>query len=151
MDYDKHWAAQLELAKKIAADLHKNQKRWGGEPYVTHLEAVAEQVEAWGARFEAVAWLHDVIEDCGVTWKKLVEMGVDIDIVEEVASLSHKPDELYLTYILRVKGDMVTRVVKIADLKHNLKTSDPANATHKGKGGKTLRDKWMLALYILEH
>ncbi len=133
----------IEKAKQIATEAHKGQKRWGGEPFITHPEAVAEAMKDSSESFIVVAWLHDVIEDCGITPIQLVTRGIPEDIVMTVLALTKIKDEKYLDYILRVKKDGVAAWVKIADIEHNLSTLD------EGKY-KTKREKYALAKYILE-
>ncbi len=69
-------------AMMFAFDAHKEQKRkYTNAPYTSHLAEVAGIVAAV-CRDEisvAVAWLHDCMEDQGVTHAQLVDLfGVDI-------------------------------------------------------------------------
>jgi GTP diphosphokinase / guanosine-3',5'-bis(diphosphate) 3'-diphosphatase len=67
----------MDLAYKamvFAMEAHKNQKRkYTGNPYTDHLAEVAGIVATIDNSNEviAAAWLHDVIEDCGVNEKDL--------------------------------------------------------------------------------
>lgn len=58
-------------ARAFAEAAHAGQLRKGAaqEPYFVHLEEVAALVAAFGGDAVAVAaaWLHDTVEDCGVT------------------------------------------------------------------------------------
>lgn len=59
----------IERARAFATAAHAGQARkYTGEPYIVHPEEVAGIVHAAGLSDEAVAaaWLHDVVEDCGV-------------------------------------------------------------------------------------
>jgi (p)ppGpp synthase/HD superfamily hydrolase len=63
-------------AIEFAIEAHKNQKRkYTNEPYWVHLAQVAGLVSTVrnDNRSMAVAWLHDCIEDCGVTFDVLKE------------------------------------------------------------------------------
>lgn len=135
----------VEIAKAFATKKHENQKRWGGEPYIIHPAAVALAVAHLGEEFEVAAWLHDVIEDCGVTQGDLYDLGMSKMVVQAVDLLSKREDESYLAYLLSLKLDDIARMVKIADINHNLADS----ATMKNK--TNIHGKWELALYILEH
>jgi (p)ppGpp synthase/HD superfamily hydrolase len=44
-------------------------RKYTGDPYIVHPAEVASQVAAWGGTDEqiAAAWLHDVVEDTGVS------------------------------------------------------------------------------------
>jgi len=58
----------VDEAAALARAAHASQRRKGarGEPYVTHLESVAQRLAAAGVSDEvtlAVAWLHDLLED----------------------------------------------------------------------------------------
>lgn len=59
----------IEKAKEFATKKHKGQMRkFTGAPYIDHPAAVAALVDKYGGNPEmvAAAWLHDVVEDCGV-------------------------------------------------------------------------------------
>lgn len=61
----------IEKARRFAEQSHAGQRRMGaaGEAYITHVAEVAEEVARFGGSPTAVAaaWLHDTVEDCGVT------------------------------------------------------------------------------------
>lgn len=87
----------VERAKAFAMDKHSNQKRkWTGEPYFVHLEGVASLVRAAGGSSEqiAAAYLHDSIEDQGVTEAEiLAEFGPKVaKLVVEMTEISKLED-----------------------------------------------------------
>src|SRR5699024_8102125 len=49
-------------AKTLAQQAHAGQTDKAGRPYIEHVARVAAQVAFW-PEAEAVAWLHDVVED----------------------------------------------------------------------------------------
>lgn len=53
-------------ARRFALVAHGDQK-YGEHPYSYHLGAVADIARPWGDVTEAVAWLHDVVEDTPVS------------------------------------------------------------------------------------
>lgn len=58
-----------EAARLFAMEAHKGQRRkYTGEQYIMHCGEVASRVRAAGLSEEAIAaaWLHDVVEDCGI-------------------------------------------------------------------------------------
>ena len=63
---------KVTKAACFAAEAHVGQTRKGGTaaPYVNHLAevaaSVAEATEGRDSDLVAAAWLHDVIEDCGI-------------------------------------------------------------------------------------
>lgn len=76
----------VERAAAFAAWAHGAQKRkYTGEPYWTHSESVARltmTAEGCTEEMRAAAWLHDTVEDAGVTIADL-----DRQFGEEVATL----------------------------------------------------------------
>lgn len=135
---------QTDLAARIATEAHKGQTRWDKTiPYITHPQAVARSLieEGYGELYVAAAWLHDVLEDTSVTKKDLLDQGVDFEVVTAVWALTKTDEMSYLDYILMVGAHDIARVVKMADLRHNM--SDL-------KKGSMLQ-KYELALYILNN
>lgn len=60
----------LDLAMSIALAAHNGQtNKHNGEPYIAHVHRVAMHVRDRGLdeTHQAVAWLHDVVEDTNVT------------------------------------------------------------------------------------
>jgi len=110
----------LEKAELIATQAHEGQKRWGGEPYIIHPEAVARFVSSKECKI--VAWLHDVIEDTTVSLDFLTKSGFPDEITKAIWVLTKAPDEDYLNYILRVCENRIAKIVKVADITHNLST-----------------------------
>ena len=110
---------QIEIAREIAIEAHKGQfRRDGVTPYHTHPEAVAAKVSEAA---KAVAWLHDVLEDCSdYNAHLLAARGVGPQIIEAVCLLTKSPGMDYDEYILRLKTNPLAREVKIADIQHNL-------------------------------
>ena len=126
------------VAIKIAEKAHRGQKRWKGEPYITHPKYVASKFPDC-INCQIVAILHDVIEDTDVTDLILIDAGIPDHLVNSVFAISKQDGEGYKDYILRVREDKIATSVKIQDLKHNLMS------VKKG----SMRDKWLLSLYIL--
>lgn len=140
----------IEKAKAFATKAHEGQTRWGGEPYITHPEAVAKLVEEAGGDEKAIAtaWLHDVLEDCDVD-PHTIRNEFTFLIWLFVNELTRQDDESYTEYIANLAefGTKTAILVKIQDLKHNLST------LHVGKDGKKnqqRRNAYELAKYILE-
>ncbi len=129
---------ELQLAEEIARESHKGQKRWGGEPYITHPEAVVKTCKYIDCKI--IAWLHDVLEDTDMQPEDLEERGIPRYLIQSVINLTRIEGESYKDYILKIKEDNVATLVKIQDLKHNLSNLKPGS----------MRDKYLLALYILE-
>ena len=73
----------VDCAQTFAIQAHGAQKRkYTGEPYHTHLQSVADILSELQADYDpvrvnimkAVAWLHDVREDCQVTHCQLSDL-----------------------------------------------------------------------------
>ena len=145
----------IEKARQFAEEKHFGQKRKDGKDYFTHVEAVAKIVQdnwlAQGANtiwndfkddVVAAAYLHDVIEDCGVTKQQLIDEGFSQQTVRLVEILSKKEGENYFDFIMRINKDRLrfgAVAVKLADLHHNM--SDLKEGS--------LKDKYRFAYYIL--
>ena len=130
-------------AREIATKAHEGQVRWGGEPFITHPEAVARKFHNWPEEYRVVAWLHDVVEDGGWTLQQLMNEGFTFLVVKTVDALTHRPEESYDAYIMRVMENDLAKRVKIADIEHNLSTSTDKQAKNK-------RIIWILSKLVLE-
>lgn len=116
----------MTLAESIARTAHAGQAEEStGDPYVLHLERVANLVEGEDAK--AVAWLHDVLEDTEVTLAELDSYGFSDEIVDAVDTLTRKPGEAYADYIdyILATEDPLAIAVKLADLLHHLRPNCP--------------------------
>ncbi len=129
---------ELEIAKEIAREVHKGQKRSDGKDYITHPEAVAKLVGV-NVKLQTIAWLHDVLEDSNLISSDLVVKGISNDLVIELEILTREKTQNYEDYILRISASRMATIVKLADLRHNLSN------LKKGR----MRDKYILAEYIL--
>lgn len=107
----------LRQAVEIAEKAHAGQTDKAGVPYIRHPEYVAGLVSS--EREKTVAYLHDVIEDTAVTREDLLEVFPN-EIVDAVCVLTKQPGVSYGCYLERVKADPLARVVKLADLTHNM-------------------------------
>ena len=70
-----------------------------------------------------VAALHDVIEDTSVTFEDLRGEGFDEVVLAAVECLTHRNGEHYADYVVRCKGNVIARWVKLADLEDNARPS----------------------------
>lgn len=127
----------------MATDAHFGQKRHDGiTPYISHPRAVARILEDWqlDEKHQIVGVLHDVIEDTKLTADDLRKAGFSTEIVEAIVAISKVEGEDYDVYLKRVINNRLAKVVKLADLTHNL--SD----LKKG----SLRDKYLSTKLLLE-
>lgn len=119
----------IDRCYEIAKKYHAGQVDKGGQDYINHPVAVASRVDT--ELEKCVALLHDVIEDTELTANDLLKLGVPKEVVDVVEVLTHKKDEPYSDYILRVSKNPIARRVKIADLEHNMDLSRIPNPTEK--------------------
>ena len=113
----------------IAAHTAVGQRRkYSGEPYWKHPEAVAQIVETVTHTTEmvAAAWLHDVVEDTQVTQEVIVDQfGWAIgDLVYWLTDVSKPEDgnrrwrkDIDAAHIAKAPADAKT--IKLADIIHN--------------------------------
>jgi len=133
--------SNLELrAARFAHEKHKNQTRKhprDGRPlaYITHPAAVADIVRDVmkhvctdnEASFAiAAAWLHDVVEDCGVRLSEIDEEFSPIvaDLVKQLtevatAATGNRAARVAANIAHSSRGDAVSQTIKMADLIHN--------------------------------
>lgn len=130
----------VEAAKDLSRRAHAGQSRRNGEPYFNHPDRVAQQLT--DATAQAVAYLHDVLEDC-IDPAILDELKQFPEpVVAAVKLLTRASGETYFDFIRRVvaSGNQTAIAVKILDLKDNLR--DLAEGHQK--------DKYRFALALLE-
>ena len=143
----------VDKAERIARKAHKKQKRWGGEPYIIHPEAIVENIVNLDLDnrdeqyYMATAWLHDVIEDCNISPQDLVDKGIPLSVVESVMILTKEENEDYLEYILKVKKNRMAREIKILDIRHNIESLPKKDS----ELNKTRLQRYNLAIWVLEH
>lgn len=120
-------------AAAFAAEAHKNQKRkYAPIPYIVHPARVAAAVSKYQLAtygMVAAAWLHDVVEDCGVSLATLDhDFGpVVAKLVEELTNVSKKIQpplrraERMRLDRERIKGiSLEAKIIKLADRTDNL-------------------------------
>lgn len=141
---------RIACAYEIASNAHEGQLDKGGHPYLEHPMAVANLVsEFYDTNYSGsddtmgvwedelsrddlivVALLHDVLEDTDVTAEELSEK-FDVHIVGALEALTRRRGELYMEYVTRTKVNPIARLVKMADLEHNMDISRITNPTHQ--------------------
>lgn len=118
------------MAMTFATIAHAEQERkYTGNPYIEHPWEVAEMVRSVPNHTPAMlaaAWLHDTIEDCGVTAKQLHDLfGVEVtDLVVQLTDVTKLSDgnRAKRKEIERNRLAMISKkakTVKLADLISN--------------------------------
>lgn len=114
-------------AIEFALAAHGDQK-YGDHPYSYHLGQVVANVKIRKAddpllsTYVAVAWLHDTMEDCGVTFKQL-EDEFGLCIADSVKRLTKTKEMQYEHYLAGCIMSAIALEVKICDTMANLQES----------------------------
>ncbi len=109
--------ATFEDALAMATEKFRGVTDSDGQPYILHCLSVTLAQDDDCAR--QVAVLHDIVEDTDVTLDDLHRLGFAREVIEGVAALTHRVDETYQAYVLRLAECDVARRVKLADLRDN--------------------------------
>lgn len=84
--------SEVDTAHEFARNAHAKQfRKWTGDPYIVHPEEVVK-ILGWTNLVDVeyalvAAYLHDVIEDCGVTAEDLLA-EFSVDAVSAVIALT---------------------------------------------------------------
>lgn len=121
-------------AFEFAKEKHAGQFRKSGEPYLNHCIAVTYILAYYQSAPATLAagFLHDVMEDCGVTYEQLRQLFNDdvADIVCAVTKIKQLPDvsseetsaATHRKLILAMAKDIRAVIVKLCDRLHNMRT-----------------------------
>ena len=151
--HDPFSLSMIQKAANFAAEHHAGQFRKSGEPYVVHLYNVAYILATMrvGPKTIAAGFLHDSIEDCGITRDELAEQfdGEVADIVEAVTKIGTlkfkgKDDPEYQAanhrkIFIAMAKDVRVILVKLVDRLHNMRTLEyQPEASQKRISAETL-------------
>lgn len=109
----------LGKAIVLMVNSHEGQYDRGGKPYALHPLEVMHLLNTNDEELQCIALLHDVIEDAGVTYKQLKELGFTDRIIDAVRLLTKVPGQSYEEYQEAVMSNVDSMLVKQADLTHN--------------------------------
>ncbi len=123
----------IEKAFEFSARAHDGHKRYSGEPYMSHVAAVAYQLAqiGMGPRTIAAGLLHDTIEDTDITSEDIMrEFGEEIlFLVEGVTKLSSvryygsdRHNESLRKLFVATSQDIRVVIIKLVDRLHNIQT-----------------------------
>ena len=141
-----------DRAYVVAVSAHKGQVDKVGAPYIDHPARVAHAVSQdvpENTDALVVAWLHDVVEDTGVTLDDLRLMGFNDVVVEAVDAISKRHREAFEQYYDRVKANPVALVVKWHDVADNSRPDRLAKVAPDTR--ERLVKKYERAKLILAH
>ena len=126
-------------AYEYASEMHKDQKRKSGEPYIIHPVNVAIILADLDMDVETIiaALLHDVVEDTPATYDDVKNLFTEdianiVDGVTKLNKLNYKSSEAFQAenlrkMILAMNNDIRVIIVKLADRLHNLRTLEYMN------------------------
>lgn len=135
------WVAR---ARTLALEAHAGQVDKAGHPYIGHVGRVAAAVRG-DDEAEAVAWLHDVIEDCPAFAGQVQAFPAPLQDAVRLLSRTSAADAD--TYYARISADPLALKVKLADIADN---ADEARlASLDAATAERLRDKYRQALAAL--
>ena len=124
----------IEKAYNFAYEKHNGQFRRSGEPYFIHVLSVAYTLATLkcGPTTICAGFLHDVMEDCGVTKEEMInEFGEEIhslvESVTKISNLKFTDEKEYLAanhrkILMAMAKDVRVIMVKLADRLHNMRT-----------------------------
>lgn len=106
----------VERAKDLAYRAHAGQVDKAGRPYIEHVARVAAAVSD-DPEAEAIAWLHDVVEDCPKFAERLWDFP--ISTWESVSRLTRNSLNSDKAYYFNIQSDPIALRVKLADIADN--------------------------------
>ena len=109
--------SDLQRAIEIAVEAHRGQSRRDGSPYILHPLRLMMSVNSSDAKMVAI--LHDVVEDCDVSFADIEQEGFPPHVVEALKLVTHEAGVGYDDYIRNIKPNALAREVKLADLRDN--------------------------------
>ena len=90
---------------------------------VTHAWRVAENTKEHSSDdcIYVVALLHDVVEDGYASFEQLQKLyGLNAEQMSALDAITRRQGETYFDYIARCKQNEMAKIVKLADLQHNI-------------------------------
>lgn len=122
----------LEDAIAFAAQCHEGEVLKNGTHFILHPLTVMLDASLQTVEERMVAVLHDVVEDCDVSFDDLRAAGYPGQVVEALTYLTKGKEETYEDFIGRIcAGPALARAVKLADLRHNMDLSRIPNVTQR--------------------
>lgn len=143
-NFNKIETTLIQESMKIAYNAHHGQLDKAGVPFIFHPITVATIAlknanlylnQTMCCIVFCVSLLHDVVEDTTCTIEDIKELlfaavrNIDIDekyiekICDALKCLTRNKKEKYSDYIQRVETNYFARIVKLADLTHNMDTN----------------------------
>ena len=124
----------ITRAFNYANEKHAGQVRKSGEPYINHCLSVAYILATYQSAPATIAagFLHDTLEDCGVSYQEIRTLFNDdvAEIVQAVTKIKNLPNvsleetsaSTHRKLILAMAKDIRAVIVKLCDRLHNMRT-----------------------------
>ncbi len=109
----------LSAAILLATNAHAGQYDKAGQPYILHPLKVLHYTKSADEELQCIAVLHDVVEDCDVSWEDLIAAGMSDRVIRGVMALTKQRGQSYAEYKNLVFANADAMRVKLADLRHN--------------------------------
>lgn len=137
----------VRRAADVARKFHRGQTDKAGRAYLeAHVLDVHRRVLGEPALVQAVALLHDVLEDTACDEQQL-RREFPPQVVDAVVAMTHFPGEPLTDYYRRVRADPIALKVKLADIASN---TDPARTALLDPATRSrLAEKYRAALIEL--
>lgn len=161
---DHHNHPMIKQCLDIAEKAHAGQVDKAGEMYLLHPVIVSLLIECHDRsvlkrlgnqldeetliQARCVALLHDVLEDSTITYDELLNRyHLPVQICDAVKILTKTKGEALEVYLIRVKGNPLSRIVKLADLLDNtnlnrLSKITPKDIERRHRYLKSMRMLW---------
>jgi GTP pyrophosphokinase len=145
---------EITRAARMAAELHLDQRRESGEPYLVHPVAVAQILV--GMKMDAptiiAGLLHDVLEDTPIGRKELrAEFGKDVEALvyglTKISQLRGKSRRVQQAEVMRkmlvaMVRDIRVILIKLADKLHNMRTLEHLDAETRKRTAEDCLDTY---------
>ncbi len=137
-------SANIDDALELVVTHFRGMKDKDGEPYVMHCLRVMMGVSDPLAR--QVALMHDLVEDTPVSIEELRSRNFSEQVVAAVDLITHKSEDSYADYVVRIKQNDLARQAKLSDLRDNSAVSRVLYREHSLE-----RDMQRIGRYILSY
>lgn len=109
----------LSKAIDLATYYHDGQFDKAGVPYIFHCIKVMHYLKTDDEELQAIALLHDVLEDTKCNISTLISEGISYRVINGIVALTKNEDLTQEEYLDQIKTNKDAIKVKLCDLRHN--------------------------------